>query len=162
MWLIKYLFFNEIPVPTPLVKLSFVLLPWNKDPECEPLPELLKTYVDLLPSPRSDIYEGFSTQSRLTTHRNLRVSKLIHHEWRSIFVLRYAKVFVYARSKTDLNVYRDRAQRPEADNHFQPTRPRGEALYEIICNDALLPLGMTLAAARQYVWRQCGLVKYYR
>lgn len=46
MWLIKYLLFNEIPIPTPLVKLSFVLLPWNKDPECEALPELLNTYVD--------------------------------------------------------------------------------------------------------------------
>jgi hypothetical protein len=44
--LIKYLLFNEIPIPTPLVKLSFVLLPWNKDPECEPLPELLNTYAD--------------------------------------------------------------------------------------------------------------------
>ena len=109
MWLIKYLLFNEIPIPTPLVKLSFVLLPWNKDPECEPLPELLNTYVDFLPSLRSDNYEPFSTQSRLTAHRNLRVLKLIHHVWRSIFVLRCAKVFVCPRSKTNWNKYRDRA-----------------------------------------------------
>ena len=29
----------------PLTKLSFTLLPWNKDPDAEPLPELLNVYV---------------------------------------------------------------------------------------------------------------------
>ena len=38
-----------------------------------------------------------------------------------------------------------------------------EDLYEILCNDTVLPLDMTLAAVRQYVWRQVGeLVMYYR
>lgn len=41
--------------------------------------------------------------------------------------------------------------------------PRPEDAYEILCNDAVLPLDMTLAAVRQYVWRQTGeLVMYYR
>lgn len=40
---------------------------------------------------------------------------------------------------------------------------RPEDLYEILCNDTILPLDMTLAAVRQYVWRQAGeLVMYYR
>jgi WD repeat-containing protein 48 len=36
-------------------------------------------------------------------------------------------------------------------------------LYEILCNDTLLPYEMTLAAVRQFVWRQgTELVMYYR
>ena len=35
-------------------------------------------------------------------------------------------------------------------------RPRAEDIYEILCNDVVLPLDMTLAAVRQYVWRQAG------
>lgn len=33
-------------------------------------------------------------------------------------------------------------------------RPRAEDLYEILCNDVVLPLDMNIAAVRQYVWRQ--------
>ncbi len=43
MWLIEYLLLNKIPPSVPLAKLSFVLLPWNRDPDAEPLPELLNT-----------------------------------------------------------------------------------------------------------------------
>lgn len=36
-------------------------------------------------------------------------------------------------------------------------------LYEILCNDTLLPYEMTLAAVRQFVWRQGSeLVMHYR
>jgi len=66
-------------------------------------------HVRGLSSIRSDIYELFRNQSRLTANRNLRVAKLIQHVWRSIFVLRCAKVFVCARSRTNSNLYRDRA-----------------------------------------------------
>lgn len=42
-------------------------------------------------------------------------------------------------------------------------RPKPEDLYEILCNDAILPLDMTLAAVRQFVWRSSAeLVMYYR
>lgn len=42
-------------------------------------------------------------------------------------------------------------------------RPRAEELFEILCNDVVLPLDMTLAAVRQYVWRQSSeLVMHYR
>lgn len=38
-----------------------------------------------------------------------------------------------------------------------------ESEFEILCNDVTLPLNMTLAAVRHYVWRQGGeLVMHYR
>lgn len=43
MWLLEYLLLNKVPPSVPLAKLSFVLLPWNRDPDAEPLPELLNT-----------------------------------------------------------------------------------------------------------------------
>ena len=45
MWLGEFLLLNQTPPLAPLSKLSFVLLPWNKDPDVEPLPELLNAYV---------------------------------------------------------------------------------------------------------------------
>ena len=42
-------------------------------------------------------------------------------------------------------------------------RPRAEDEYEILCNESLLPLGMSLAAIRIYVWKQGSeLVLHYR
>jgi hypothetical protein len=42
-------------------------------------------------------------------------------------------------------------------------RLRPEDQFEILCNEAVLPLDMTLASVRQFVWRQSGeLVMYYR
>lgn len=46
-----------------------------------------------------------------------------------------------------------------------PTQPqiRAEDQYEILCNDQVLSLDVTLAAVRLYVWRQSGeLVMHYR
>lgn len=45
LWLAEYLLLNKLPPITPLAKLSFVLLPWNKGAEAEPLPEVLNSYV---------------------------------------------------------------------------------------------------------------------
>ncbi|EKM77209.1 hypothetical protein AGABI1DRAFT_77625, partial [Agaricus bisporus var. burnettii JB137-S8] len=65
MWLMEYLLLNRTylggPRP-PVAKLSFVLLPWNKDADVEPLPELLNTQ-----------------QSKLTASRQLRVWKIALH-----------------------------------------------------------------------------------
>lgn len=48
-------------------------------------------------------------------------------------------------------------------NRESDSRPRAEDLYEILCNDVVLPLDMTLAAVRQFVWRQSAeLSMYYR
>lgn len=43
MWLAEYLLLNQIPPMPPPVKVSFVLVPWNRDPDVETLPELLNT-----------------------------------------------------------------------------------------------------------------------
>ena len=43
------------------------------------------------------------------------------------------------------------------------SKPKPDDLYEILCNDVLLPLDMTLAAVRQFVWRQAAeLILHYR
>ena len=40
---------------------------------------------------------------------------------------------------------------------------KAEDLFEILCNDQILPIDMTLAAVRQFVWRQASeLVLHYR
>ena len=45
LWLAEYLLLNQSPVMPPPIKVSFVLVPWNKDQDAEPLPELLNTYA---------------------------------------------------------------------------------------------------------------------
>lgn len=43
------------------------------------------------------------------------------------------------------------------------SHPRAEDEYEILCNEVTLPLGMSLAAVRQYVWKQpAELTMHYR
>lgn len=59
------------------------------------------------------------------------------------------------------------AQGPPADEQQAAAagraRPRAEDSYEILCNEVLLPLDMSLAAIRQYVWRQSSeLTMHYR
>jgi len=49
-WLMDYLLINKLPANSAtggMPKISFVLVPWNKDPDVEPLPELLNTCVAL-------------------------------------------------------------------------------------------------------------------
>lgn len=42
-------------------------------------------------------------------------------------------------------------------------KQKAEEVYEILCNDQVLPLDMTLAAVRQFIWRSAGeLVMHYR
>jgi len=47
-WLMDYILMNKLPASSSgamggMPKISFVLVPWNKDPDVEPLPELLNT-----------------------------------------------------------------------------------------------------------------------
>ena len=52
---------------------------------------------------------------------------------------------------------------PTTIEHEHQVRPRAEDLWDLVCNDTVLPINMTLAAVRQYVWRQSGeVVLYYR
>lgn len=43
LWLVEYLLLNQTPTVATPPKISFVLVPWNKDPGIERLPELLNT-----------------------------------------------------------------------------------------------------------------------
>ena len=54
-------------------------------------------------------------------------------------------------------------ERRSSTSARRDSRPRAEEQYEILCNDMVLPLDMTLAAVRQYIWRQSAeLVMHYR
>jgi len=46
----------------------------------------------------------------------------------------------------------------------QISKKHPEEIYEILCNDMLLPWYMTLAAVKQFIWRQAAgeLVLQYR
>ncbi|EPQ53055.1 hypothetical protein GLOTRDRAFT_45540 [Gloeophyllum trabeum ATCC 11539] len=136
-WLLEYLLANKV-APIPVSKVSFVLLPYPaKTPDEERLPELLNT-----------------AQSKLTASRFLRVRKLTYHVQDKLERLAGNSTFTTPRSSFDSGRPHDTASKP---------RPRAEEHYEILCNELVLPLDMTLAAVRQYVWRQAGeLVMYYR
>ncbi|KAI0074894.1 WD40 repeat-like protein [Panus rudis PR-1116 ss-1] len=141
VWLLEYLLINKVPT-TPVTKLSFVLLPFpNKDPHGEQLPELLNT-----------------AQSKLTASRFLRVRKLTHHVQDKLDKIAGGRVTVVNTPRSSFE------GRPVTlVNRIADSRPPPEELFEIICNDTVLPLNMTLAAVRQYVWRQSGeLIMYYR
>ncbi|EIW53101.1 uncharacterized protein TRAVEDRAFT_32004 [Trametes versicolor FP-101664 SS1] len=152
LWLLECLLQNKVP-SIPITKISFVLLPF-KETDGEQLPELLNT-----------------AQSKLTASRFLRVRKLTNHVHDKLERLAAglhspgvptsasASAAATPRSSFDarsLSSGRARSEHAEA-------RVRPEDQYEILCNDVVLPLDMTLAAVRQFVWRQSAeLVMHYR
>ncbi|KAF8901320.1 hypothetical protein CPB84DRAFT_1747077 [Gymnopilus junonius] len=142
LWLAEYLLLNRTPPVVPLAKLSFVLMPWNKDPDVEPLPELLNTQ-----------------QSKLTASRFLRVKKIVGHVQDKLERMAHT-----AGTRSGTNSIRSSVDgHGQNPHHHEHPRPRAEDEYEILCNDVVLPLGMSLAAVRQYVWRQgAELVMHYR
>lgn len=65
------------------------------------------------------------------------------------------------RSSTDTRSHSSHGGSKHRDG--DQVKPRAEDMYEILCNDLLLPLDMTLAAVRQFVWKQNGeLTMHYR
>jgi WD repeat-containing protein 48 len=115
----------------------------------------------------------FSAQSKLTASRFLRVRKLTTH----------VRLLLLFDIRLCVNILSDQVQdklerlsgtsvgtvgtpRTSIDSQTslaRSTRPRAEDLYEILCGDVVLPLDMTLAVVRQYVWRQAAeLIMYYR
>ncbi|KAJ1305523.1 hypothetical protein OPQ81_000530 [Rhizoctonia solani] len=88
--------------------------------------------------------ELVGSQSRLTASRFLRISKVVQ----------------YVHDKL-LNGARER-QAQEASEKSDPLLEEGRD-YEVLCNEQVLNIGMTLAAVRQFVWRNAGeLVMHYR
>jgi len=142
MWLLEYLLMNKTP-PVPIHKISFVLLPWPHDPE--PLPELLNT-----------------SQSKLTASRFLRVRKLTQHVQDKLDkILSVGTPMSQGTPRSSFDV-----KKPTPSNssvRSSQSSARAEDVYQILCNDTVLSLDMTLAAVRQFVWRQSTeLMMYYR
>ncbi|KAF5335676.1 hypothetical protein D9611_009691 [Ephemerocybe angulata] len=145
MWLAEYLLLSKVPPSAPLAKFSFILLPWNKDPDVEPLPELLNT-----------------AQSKLTASRYLRVAKILQHVYDKLEKVAASESSKVPSVRSSLDANHPQSTSTESSSGLA-SRPRPEDQYEILCSEALLPLDMTLAAVRQYVWRQSGeLVMHYR
>ncbi|KAI0740004.1 hypothetical protein C8Q80DRAFT_1111397 [Daedaleopsis nitida] len=141
MWLLECLLQNKVPA-IPITKMSFVLLPY-KEPDGEQLPELLNTQ-----------------QSKLTASRFLRVRKLTLHVQDKLEKIAGggSPVSTVATPRSSFE------RRSLSSARVHDSRPRPEEQYEILCNDVVLPLDMTLAAVRQYVWRRqsAELVMHYR
>ncbi|KAL5500915.1 hypothetical protein ACEPAH_9302 [Sanghuangporus vaninii] len=172
-WLLEFLLANKAPPIVPS-KVSFVLLPAQIPPEArdiygETLPELLNT-----------------AQSKLSASRFLRVRKLCYHVQEKLDKNPQSRPSS-PRSSTDaINAGRvslsmsrlssegagsatpSRSSTPRLSPNlqlqgFSQNLPRAEEVYEILCNDQVLSNDMTLAAVRQFVWRQSSeLVMHYR
>ncbi|KAG6827093.1 hypothetical protein H0H92_013225 [Tricholoma furcatifolium] len=131
LWLMEYLLLNRTPPIPPQPKVSFVLLPWPMPDGEEQLPELLDT-----------------TQSKLTSSRQIRVRKLVVHVQEKL-----AKILPQPVKEPP----------PYEDKPNEEPRPPAENEFEILCNDMVLHLGMSLAVVRQYVWKQSSeLIMHYR
>ncbi len=183
-WLLEYLLTNKVPT-IPTVKVSFILLPYpSTSPHEEQLPELLNTYAlyssDVTVT-KFDCVCYASSQSKLTASRFLRVRKLTQHVRMYQFCLvmilsdmssiqvqdKLERITAGSRAATAANTPRSSFDARSMSSVGRPregdTRPRPEDQFEILCHDAVLPLDMTLAAVRQYIWRQSGeLIMYYR
>ncbi|THH05585.1 hypothetical protein EW145_g4683 [Phellinidium pouzarii] len=172
-WILEFLLMSKAPV-APVTKMSFVLLPvqipLNARAEYgDTLPELLN-----------------STQSKLSASRFLRVRKLTNHVQDKLDKNLQSKPSS-PRSSSDIanthargssspasapsSLPTSRASTPrlssnlslQGHGHGAPALPRAEDTYEILCNDHVLPLDMTLAAVRQFVWRSASeLIMHYR
>ncbi|GBE85633.1 hypothetical protein SCP_0801520 [Sparassis crispa] len=144
LWLLEYLLVNKVP-PVPVNKISFVLLPLPAKDRKEQLPDLLNT-----------------AQSKLTASRFLRVRKLTYHVQDKLDRLTGSHLPT-STNNTPRSSFDSRSRSPTTSRREADPRPRAEDLYEVLCNDVVLPLDMTLAAVRQYIWRQSSeLCMYYR
>lgn len=179
MWLLEYLLTNKVPSLT-VHKISFVLLPWPHDND--PLPELLNTYVDVCLRRACHSLINCSSQSKLTASRFLRVRKLTNHVRIHLLLgalvrLRHCvqvqekldkidKISMSPRSQGTPRSSLDGKRPSPSSPSFKSSHsgPKAEDIYQIMCNDVVLPLDMTLAAVRQFVWRQSAmeLTMYYR
>ncbi|KZT41061.1 WD40 repeat-like protein [Sistotremastrum suecicum HHB10207 ss-3] len=172
LWLLECLLLNKTP-PPPVVKLGFVLLPWKGEKTELLLPDLS------------------TSQSRLTASRFLRIRKVAAYvqekiEEQELLTAQQQSVTSGDRGTTN-NDAQDATNpsssasttstnedtQSDSASGTPPTPTRNESQrqlskypeesFEILCNDAVLPWYMTLAAVRQFIWRQgAELVMHYR
>ncbi|EIN04141.1 WD40 repeat-like protein [Punctularia strigosozonata HHB-11173 SS5] len=146
MWLAEYLLLNKVP-PIPVLKVGFVLLPYQSREPAERLPELLN-----------------AAQSKLTASRFLRVRKLTYHVQDKLDKLTGGSAAV-SRANTPRSSFDASKRSPSSTSlaGLTVSRQQAEENFEILCNDIVLPLDMTLAAVRQFVWKSSAeLVMHYR
>ncbi|KAH8995974.1 WD40 repeat-like protein [Lactarius akahatsu] len=149
-WLLEYLLLGRAP-QVGVVKIGFMLLPLQSGvPGDEVLPELVNT-----------------SQTKLSASRFLRIRKLAAHVQDKIEKMSVGTRSAHPSPRSSMDAHgHSRAQTsfsPTPIAHEHQHRPPPEDLWEIVCNDTVLPINMTLAAVRQYVWRQSGeVVLYYR
>ncbi|KAF8493727.1 WD40 repeat-like protein [Russula emetica] len=166
VWLLEYLLLGRTP-QVAIVKVQFALLPGE-----ESLPELVNP-----------------NQTKLSASRFLRVRKLAAHVQERIEALGAgspgppSSQHTSPRSSSSLdpphNQNQNRSPRTiltapqaaaaavlhEQQNKLPSDQPlsRPDELWEIVCNETVLPHNMTLAVVRQHVWRQSGeVVLHYR
>ncbi|KAG8931408.1 hypothetical protein FRC01_001355 [Tulasnella sp. 417] len=133
IWLLELLLLNKAPT-VPQTKLSFVVI--HTDRKAEPIAD----------------------SSRLTAGRNLRVRKVLQ------YVKDKLEPVDLARGKSDAKDGAKQAAATASQTNLpSPPDVKPEDMYELLCNDTVLPLTMTIGAVRHYVWRQSGeLMMYYR
>ncbi|KAF7356603.1 WD-REPEATS-REGION domain-containing protein [Mycena venus] len=133
LWLVEYLLLHRMPSTPPQIKISFVLLPWvGKDSSEEQLPELLNT-----------------TQSKLTASRFLRVQKLVVH-----VCLVSATAFSPVDSSIILCAGARKSWRRSTRRRQMLRGPAPRIFMRFCATTWCYPLDMSIAAVRQFVWRQ--------
>ncbi|KAG9008693.1 hypothetical protein FRB93_006239 [Tulasnella sp. JGI-2019a] len=150
IWLLELLLLNKSPVAT-LVKVSFIVIAWHR--KNEPIAE----------------------SSRLTAGRTLRVRKVLQYVRDKFEPLdvKAAKAKASPRHSASAPSSAPKVDEVPSNASKPPEDPipeeeteilaRPEDVYELICNDTVLPMTMTIGAIRHYVWRQGGdLTMYYR
>ncbi|KIY69684.1 WD40 repeat-like protein [Cylindrobasidium torrendii FP15055 ss-10] len=146
LWLLEFLYLAKTPAAPPAMKISFVLLPWRDE-----LPELINT-----------------SQSKLTANRLLRVRKLVTHVQEKLERISTQSRGTSIRGSLDESSGHGHISPSSSPSQFPsalhgPPGLRHEQQYEILCNDIVLPPDMSLAAVRQYVWKNTNeLVMHYR
>ncbi|KIJ53413.1 hypothetical protein M422DRAFT_222750 [Sphaerobolus stellatus SS14] len=151
IWLMQYLLANKTPI-VPNIKVSFGVTPWidKDDPAANQTP---------------------NPPSRLTANRYLRVRKILAYVQDKIDKPD-SRTGSRAGSISDATP-RSSMERSSPTFHRTASshrldsevakRPRPEDIYELLCSDVVLPLNMTLASIRHYIWRSSSeLLLFYR
>ncbi|KAF8516481.1 hypothetical protein JB92DRAFT_2251756 [Gautieria morchelliformis] len=150
MWLMQYLLTNKVPI-VPNIKLSFGVVAW--------------------PGKAASGDLSTDTPTALTANRYLRARKILTYVQEKIdktpsrAASRSGSISGTPRSSVD----GPRAARSGSSlsqsmvDTDTSKRPKPEDVYELLCNDVVLPLNMTLATIRHYVWRSSAeLLLHYR
>ncbi|KZW03181.1 WD40 repeat-like protein [Exidia glandulosa HHB12029] len=186
-WLVDYLFAGRIPPEAHKaasgVKLSFVLLPWQDPGYGEVLPRVMDPNTRLTASRFlrarkvanyvADTLKSQGALSRTSTRTSTDDAAAVRSV-RSTNSPRPTTSGSATPAQQHLNVQppgtpRSRAASldesavPAPDARDQTVLGLSGASYELLTNDVVLPGEMTLAAVRQFVWKQANdLVLYYR